>query len=120
MFYFNCGIIGHNEEFYPMEPKSTNDTPGNKLFGIWLRSSEYEKKVKEDKEKIYSSYLINSPNFGEFRPIPEAMLKTLGNLQLSKRNQDNNNANQGLSTQPKLNKDENLQKLTIYEPKTTT
>ncbi|CAL5200025.1 unnamed protein product [Lathyrus oleraceus] len=111
MFYFNYGIVGHIEEFFPKENTKLNDPKGKNPFGLWLRSSEYGKRIKDPNDRAYNSKTMNSPSYGDFSPIPEAMLKKLGKLHIIGNQQGKAEDMQGSSSKVKHSevKDNNFQ-----------
>lgn len=79
--------LGHNEGFCLKENKQIYDPNGKNIYGSWLISIEFEKRLTDQSEKTYNNNPLNFPNYGEFTPIPEAMLKKLGMIHIIEGNQ---------------------------------
>ncbi|KAL5102041.1 hypothetical protein RYX36_006368 [Vicia faba] len=76
-------IRGHDEEFCPSPNQDEDEPEYQSLFGPWIRSSEFERKIKELTWTLNRNNPRMSPNNGVNNPVLEAMMRKMRLLQIT-------------------------------------
>jgi hypothetical protein len=83
---FKCGILGHEEKLCMNE---ANFMEGHAPLGPWIRSNQYGRRVRSDKDKQYHSNPSQGKNYGHYSPpIPASMLAQMAEMKLQEEEQE--------------------------------
>jgi hypothetical protein len=77
---FKCGILGHEEKLCMNEAISME---GQAPLGPWIRSNQYGRRIREDKDKQFHSNPSQGKNFGHYSPpIPASMFEQMAAMKI--------------------------------------
>jgi hypothetical protein len=85
-FCFKCGMLGHEKKLCMNEALPMEDQA---YLGHWLRSNQYGRRIREDKDKQFHSNPSQGKNFGHYSPpIPTSMLEQMAAMKLQEEAQE--------------------------------
>ncbi|PNX92807.1 hypothetical protein L195_g015949, partial [Trifolium pratense] len=77
---FKCGILGHSDKICQNEVMNMMESAP---IGPWIRSNQYGRRVREEKDRQYHSNPSLSKTFGQYSPpIPAEMIAQMAAMKV--------------------------------------
>jgi hypothetical protein len=94
---FSCGMFGHGDKLCRNPPLNLETLAP---LGPWIRSTQYGKRILEEKDVKYYSNPSHSANFGHYSPpVPTDLLEKLAAMKVNKEDPHPNSNNQSQQNQ---------------------